>query len=432
MISRLLTDILQSIVMDWISLKTIGVLDCSYCSSQSRQTLLFFFKSFECILICDNILLFKSVPFMYWISSRQLKLVSIKLSKLSFPKLCCAETDFDVSKTIDITISNIDFGFDVVVKMLNQTTRLEKLKITQCPSIETEIWNKLEGLVLLKLTSFVMHMNANKLTTWQKIFDLIVPLCINTVSLTLSGRGLEQVGDITLIKCIESMQKLKELLLGRSVGGAVLCNIAQRTPKLHHLKCYMMDSAKSESWLCAANLFKLPIVTGTVILSPLIYESNTRSLSINEHLSFVSQARHVPHCFFTISMNLLSLSLSGQFILLPEVLTKIIQFNSNIGHLSIACKCDQVTSEVLSCFLSSMMSLEILYFKSLSHFTAHELTSLFCNLTNKVLREIHVNFSVALTPLQVSRIIYVNPQIEIFDIKSSNSSKYKKTRLKMV
>ncbi len=39
-ISRLVKDILHSFLMDRINLKTIGVLDCSYCSSQSRHWIL--------------------------------------------------------------------------------------------------------------------------------------------------------------------------------------------------------------------------------------------------------------------------------------------------------------------------------------------------------------------------------------------------------
>jgi hypothetical protein len=432
--SQLYTTVFLTIILEWIDLKTLGIVDSAFCNTCNRQEFLAKFRSSGCVIPCKNKkFMFYCESFILWVSLRQMKLRSIEISNLSPVRLVnyvhSISDLFDFSNTSEITLINLNLKFDLA-NLLNRTTKLTKLVVDCCHCLDAEVYMvNTNSLVLQRITSLEIRLDGNVPFHWQSLFDLVLPGCVDMVALTLSGSGLEQVNDYSLMHCMDGMNKLESLYLDRPIGNILLGKICSRTPKLRHFTIFMVeDNNTEETWAYVAQLFQsfVAITADTKALSPLHHISNnSRSVLQNENISFVTTTTNAPNLFFTNSMNLLSITFGTHFLLLPGILKDISGSNQHIRHLNFECSCVQVSIYCMIIFLKSMLVLDTVIFKTLSHLSSTDLMWLLCNLNNVTsLRKLHVTFCMPLTVLQVANVVHSNPQLEVLEI--GNSTRYLK------
>jgi hypothetical protein len=360
-----------------------------------------------------------------------MKLRSIKISNLSPARLVgyvhSISGLFDFSHTSEITIINLNAKFDLT-NLLNQTIKLSKLVVDCCQCLNVEVYMfNIHSSVLQRITSLEIRLGGSVPFHWQSLFDLVLPGCVNMVALTLSGSGLEQVNDHSLTQCVDGMQFLESLYMDRPVENLFLGKISSRTPKLRHFTIFMVeDNNTEETWAYVAEMFTSFVVftADMKVLSPSYHVSNSsRSVLQNENISFVTNITSAPNCFFTNSMKLISITFGTHFLLSPEILKDISCSNQQIRHLNFECSCAQISIYTMIAFLKSMLVLDTVDFKTLSHLTSADLMWLLCNLNNvALLRKFHVTFCMPLTVLQVAKIVCSNPQLEVLEI--GNSARY--------
>lgn len=417
MLTKLPTDLLLNFLISWFELIDIGKFDLSCVNIDSRRFLLLGFQMPGYVCSYDTFKFSLSSAFFSWVSWRNIKLLLFNFTNVCFTNQHRIIPRFNLINTTKITFAAVNSVVDLV-NVLNQTKVLTSLNVSfrNCNLVETCIL--IDTFVLLKLKSIVVKMNESKDQKWSTIFDAILFYCSNVLHLELSGRGLKQIQNQEVVKLLKQTSKLQFLLLSCPISAEVLYNIAHRTPPLNTLLSFLSTKCSSDLWFIVAQLLQYPIVSGTMVLSSLQYVTKDKALFVNSCTHSLSKIAQVPDSFFNISMNLLSVTLGEQYLITTAILTKISVSNPLLISMTINCKCFVLSLNVMQMFLFNMECLETLVVKSLSHMTADDVASLFCDSYRKTLKKIQIRFCVPMSTSHIRKIINNNPQLKILNIST--------------
>jgi hypothetical protein len=417
MLIKLSTDLILNIFVMWIELSAIGCFDSAYCNVIGRSFLLLAYQ-IPCFGCSGNTVLpWLSAAFMSWLSSRNIKLFSIQFRDMCFTDQQI-QHHFNVCNTTEITFYAVNSNIDLV-SVLNQTKMLTCLNVELSSCFSVSSCALVSVTVLQKLRTFTLCMNESSTQKWVTIFNLVLCYCSNVVDLKLSGHGLKRVEDAQLIRLMRQITKLERLLLSCPISGEVLRNIAEKTPTLKTLLCYHKPNTyTTDSWAGVAHLFQQPIVSETIVLSPLCYLTDKNALLVNFCTQYTRVPAQVPYSFYTNSLNLLSITFGKQCVFSTTILTNLSSSNPFLRSISFKCECMLLSYDVLSIFLCDMKFLEVLIVNSLSHLTSDDIFTLFCNPNISRLVEIHVTFCAPMLFSQLIEIMNCNPQLKTLRLSS--------------